>query len=108
MILIGSSANPELNKLVADKLGVPLANIVLSKFSNGETIVDIGASVRKKDVYVISTGCDPVNDNLMETLMICKACRTSDAGKITLIIHMRVKTEKQNLEDALLHHLWPK
>ena len=68
MILIGSNANPELNKLVSQKLGVKLAECVLGKFSNSETRVQIGVSVRKQDVYVISTGANPINDNLMEFL----------------------------------------
>jgi ribose-phosphate pyrophosphokinase len=86
MILIGSRANPNLNQLVSERLGVPLADCTLDQFSNGETKVIIGVSVRGQHVYVISTGCHPVNDHLMETLMICKACKMSNAQSITLIM----------------------
>lgn len=86
MILIGSTANPELNLLVSKGLGIQLTECKLGKFSNGETQVQIGVSVRGQDIYVISTGTAPINDNLMETLMICKACKTSNAKSITLIM----------------------
>jgi len=67
-------------------MGIPLSECTLGKFSNGETRVIIGVSVRGQPVYVISTGSDPINDNLMEALMICKACKTSNAHSITLIM----------------------
>lgn len=86
MILIGSTANIELNKLISKNLGIPLASCILDKFSNGETKVIVNVSVRGQDVYVISTGCAPINDNVMETLMICKACKSSNARSITLIM----------------------
>ena len=86
MILIGSSANWHLNNLVSEKLGIPLAKCVLGKFSNGETRVVIEVSIRGQDVYVISSGAAPINDNLMETLMICKACQSSNAKSITLVM----------------------
>lgn len=86
MILIGSSANLDLNILVSKKLGIALADCTLCQFSNSETKVTIGVSLRGQDVYVISTGSYPINDNLMETLMICKTCKTSNARSITLVM----------------------
>lgn len=86
MILIGSSANANLNQLVSERLGLPLNDCTLGKFSNGETKVIINVSVRGQDVYVISSGCAPINDNIMEALMICQACKISNAKNITLIM----------------------
>jgi ribose-phosphate pyrophosphokinase len=87
MILIGSNSTEfQLNNYVSTRLGIQLAPCTLEKFSNGETKVIIGVSVRGQDVYVLSTGYQPINDNLMETLMICKACRMSNASSITLIM----------------------
>lgn len=86
MILIGSSAHPELNVIVSKKSQIPLADCTVEKFSNGEIKVIVNVSVRGQDVYVVTTGCAPINDNLMETLIICKACKTSNAKSITLIM----------------------
>jgi ribose-phosphate pyrophosphokinase len=86
MILIGSSAHPELNQLVSDRLGVPLAPCKLGKFQNDETQVGVNVSVRGQNVYIITTGYAPINDNLMEALMIAKACKMSNAESITMIL----------------------
>jgi ribose-phosphate pyrophosphokinase len=84
-ILIGSRANPQLNELVSHKIGLPLAPCQLRQFPNTESQVIIDVSVRGKSVYVLTTGVAPVNDNLMEALMICKAVKTSNAKSVTLI-----------------------
>lgn len=86
MIVIGSSAHPELNQLVEKGLDIKLSPCKIGKFPNGESQVRIDVSVRGQNVYVISTGYHPINDNLIETLMICKACKLSNAKSITLIM----------------------
>lgn len=86
MILIGSSAHPELNQLVSDRLGVALAPCKLGKFKSDETQVGVNVSVRGQNVYIITTAFAPINDNLMEALMIAKACKMSNAESVTLII----------------------
>lgn len=84
-IFVGSS-HPELGKLVCDRLGVEPAPCTLKKFSNGETSVQIGVSVRDEDVYIIQSGSAHINDHIMELLILISACRGGSANKITAVI----------------------
>ncbi|ODV91406.1 hypothetical protein CANCADRAFT_123561 [Tortispora caseinolytica NRRL Y-17796] len=84
-VFIGSS-NPELGRLVCDRLGVEPAPCTLTKFSNGETSVSIGVSVRDEDTYVIQSGSSIVNDNIMELLILVSALRGGSAKRITAIL----------------------
>jgi ribose-phosphate pyrophosphokinase len=84
-IFVGSS-HPELGQLVCDRLGVEPAPCTLKKFSNGETSVQIGVSVRDEHVYIIQSGSPHINDHIMELLILISACRGGSANKITAVI----------------------
>ncbi|ORX80668.1 ribose-phosphate pyrophosphokinase 3 [Basidiobolus meristosporus CBS 931.73] len=84
-VLTGNS-HPELAGLVAKRLGIDLANVVVVKFSNQETSVTVGESVRDEDVFIIQSGCGEINDNLMELLIMINACKTASARRITAVI----------------------
>ncbi|CAB4256988.1 similar to Saccharomyces cerevisiae YKL181W PRS1 5-phospho-ribosyl-1(alpha)- pyrophosphate synthetase, synthesizes PRPP, which is required for nucleotide, histidine, and tryptophan biosynthesis [Maudiozyma barnettii] len=84
-VFVGNS-HPELGKLVCERLGIEPAPCSLKKFANGETSVQIGASVRDEDVYVIQSGSPTVNDHIMELLILVSACRGGSARKITAVI----------------------
>ncbi|AOW06288.1 phosphoribosyltransferase-like protein [Yarrowia lipolytica] len=84
--LLAGNSHPALFKLVSERLGVPLSNIGVFQFSNLETSVTIGESVRDEDVFVLQTGCGEVNDFLMELLIIIHACKTASARRITAVI----------------------
>lgn len=84
-VFVGSS-HPELGKLVCDRLGIDPAPCTLKKFSNGETSVQIGTSVRDEDVYIIQSGSPEINDHIMELLILISACRGGSASKITAVI----------------------
>lgn len=84
-VFVGSS-HPELGKLVCERLGVEPAPCTLKKFSNGETSVQIGVSVRDEDVYIIQSGSPQINDHIMELLILISACRGGSALKITAVI----------------------
>lgn len=84
-VFVGNS-HPELGKLVCGRLGVEPAPCTLRKFSNGETLVLIGTSVRDEDVYIIQSGLPTVNDHIMELLILILACKTGLALKITAVI----------------------
>lgn len=94
IVFISTNANQELAEAVSNELATyicaPLSKADIVYFSNGEINVKIRESVRGKDVYVISTGSGmenrSLNDHLMETLITCSACRTSDARSITVIL----------------------
>lgn len=84
-VFVGNS-HPELGAQVCERLGIEPAPCVLKKFANGETSVQIGASVRDEDVYVIQSGSPMVNDHIMELLILVSACRGGSAKKITAVI----------------------
>ncbi|KAG5459197.1 MAG: phosphoribosyltransferase-like protein, partial [Olpidium bornovanus] len=56
------------------------------KYSNQETSVTIGESVRDEDVFIVQSGCGEINDNLMELLIMINACKTASARRITAVI----------------------
>ena len=80
------NASPALAALVAKRLGIQLAKATVEKFSNQETSVKIGESVRDEDVFIIQSGCGEINDNLMELLIMINACKTASARRITAVI----------------------
>lgn len=71
---------------MCERLGVEPAPCSLTKFSNGETSVRIGVSVRDEDVYIIQSGSPQINDHIMELLILISACRGGSASKITAVI----------------------
>lgn len=86
--LIYGNSHPELAKLIAQRLCLNLAKVRAFEYTNKETAVAVGESVRDEDVYVIQTGCGEmrINDFLMETLLIISACKTASARRITAVI----------------------
>ncbi|KAE9395976.1 phosphoribosyl pyrophosphokinase [Gymnopus androsaceus JB14] len=84
-ILTGNS-HPELAQAVVERLNVPLVPCTVKKFSNGEINVKISESVRDEDVFIIQSGCQDANDNLMELLILISACKTASARRITAVI----------------------
>lgn len=84
-IFTGNS-HPELAKEIADIMGKPLGKATVTKFSDGEISVNIWESVRGVDVYIIQSTCNPVNDNLMELLIMIDAMKRASAGRINAII----------------------
>ncbi|KAF5318076.1 hypothetical protein D9619_012201 [Psilocybe cf. subviscida] len=80
------NSHPELAQAVAERLNVPLVPVTVKKFSNGEINVRISESVRDEDVFIIQSGCDDVNDNFMELLILISACKTASARRITAVI----------------------
>ena len=73
IIIIGGSSHPQLTEIICTSLGIPPANVLLTKFSVGETRVEINESVRGKDVYIIQSGGGKTNDHLMELLITISA-----------------------------------
>lgn len=77
---------PRLAKEIADNLGMSLGKIEIGKFSDGECSCHIGETVRGSDVFVVQSTSAPVNDNLMELLVIIDALKRASAGRITAVI----------------------
>ena len=80
------NANPELAREIAAYIGVPRGEAKTSRFSNGEIQVVIDESVRGADVFVVQPTCQPVNENLMELLILMDAFRRASARRITAVI----------------------
>ena len=85
-ILLSANSNPALSKEISDIMGQPLADVDVSRFSDGEISVNIGESVRGKDCFLIQSSCPPVNDNLMELLIMIDALKRASAGRINAVI----------------------
>lgn len=79
-------ANPHLAREIAHYLGTSLSELEVKNFADGETYVRIKESVRGHDVFVIQPTCKPVNENLMELLLIIDALKRSSANTITAVI----------------------
>lgn len=77
---------PQLAHDIADIIGVNVGDSKVSKFSNGETSVDINETVRGTDLFLVQTLCEPVNDNIMELLIMLDAFKRASAGRITAVI----------------------
>ncbi len=84
--LFAGSGCKEVAQNIADILGLPLSSATVSRFSDGEAQVSIEESVRGKNVFIIQSTCEPVNDNLMELLVMVDALRRASAGRITAVI----------------------
>jgi len=80
------NSNPELAKAVCRYLGVELGNSEVKTFADGEVSVTLNETVRGADVFLIQSTCKPVNDHLMELLVMIDACRRASAGRITAVI----------------------
>ncbi|MDR0272607.1 MAG: ribose-phosphate pyrophosphokinase [Clostridiales bacterium] len=84
--IFAASANKQLSQGVVKHLGLELGKADTSRFSDGEVKVVVNETVRGSDVFIIQSTCPPVNDHLMELLIMIDAMRRSSAGRITAII----------------------
>jgi ribose-phosphate pyrophosphokinase len=85
MVFAGRS-HPELASRIAEHLGVELGEIELETFANGETYCRYGESVRGADLFLVQTGCKPVDEYLMELLLMIQAAKLASAKRITAVI----------------------
>lgn len=84
--VIGGTSHPHLTQQICSVLGIPPADVLLSKFAVGETRVEVKESVRGKDVYIIQSGGGKVNDMLLELLITISACKTASANRVTAVV----------------------
>jgi ribose-phosphate pyrophosphokinase len=80
------NAHPELARSVCRYLDIPLGKAEVFKFANDNTFVRIQENIRQRDVFIIQPTCYPVNDNLMELLIMIDACKRASAGRITAVV----------------------
>ena len=86
LCLMTGNANPELAKKISEHVEVNLCEALVSRFKNGETQVMISESIRGKDIFIIQPTSQPVNDNLMELLIMADACKRASAHSITAVV----------------------
>lgn len=85
-VILSGNANRPLATKICEKLGKPLGRMEVRRFSDGEVFVEIGENVRGRDVFVIQSTCRPVNDTLMELLVIIDALKRASAKEINAVI----------------------
>ncbi len=86
LVLLSGTANPPLTSEISAALGIPLCDAVVDRFNDGEVRVRIRQTVRGADVFVIQPTCPPVNDALMELLIMIDAARRASARRIIAVI----------------------
>ena len=86
IILFSGSATPELAAAISKELKTPLANPNIIKFANGEICCGIETTVRGAHVFIIQSVCRPVNDNLMELLLMIDALKRASASQVTVVM----------------------
>jgi ribose-phosphate pyrophosphokinase len=86
MAIFSGNSNPGLVQKICNYLSLPLGGAEVRTFSDGEIQIEIHENVRLKDVFVVQSTCSPVNDNLVELLLMIDAFNRSSANKITAVI----------------------
>ncbi|TVY32433.1 Ribose-phosphate pyrophosphokinase [Lachnellula subtilissima] len=86
IVVLGGNSHPQLVHAVSEILGVPECNRILTKFSVGESRLEIQDSVRGKDVYIIQSGGGKVNDNFVDLCIMISACKTGSAKRVTAVL----------------------
>ncbi len=84
--VFSGNSNRELAENICKELGMPLGTCDVSQFSDGEINVNISETVRGKDVFIVQPTCSPVNDSLMETLILIDAVKRASAGRVNAVI----------------------
>ncbi len=85
LLLFAGRGHPELSEEIAENLQVPLAPVTLSSFSNGEMYCRYDDSIRGADVFVMQTHCEPINDRIIEQLIMIDAAKRASARRITAV-----------------------
>ena len=86
LAVLGGNANPELTKEICEKLKIKPTEVYVGRFSEGEIRVHIKENIRGKDVFIVQPTCTPVNENIMELLVIIDAVRRASADRITAVL----------------------
>ena len=86
VVIFTGNSNPALAQKICEHLNLPLGGAKVTTFSDGEIQIEIHENVRAKDVFVIQSTCSPVNDNLVELLLMIDAFKRSSARRITAVI----------------------
>ena len=86
LMVFSGRSHSDLAQRIAEQLGVELGEVELSTFANGETYCRYHESIRGADIFIVQTGCEPVDQNVMELLFMVQAARLASAKRITAVI----------------------
>jgi phosphoribosylpyrophosphate synthetase len=86
LTILSGRANPDLSREIAAYLGIGLGHIEVGNFPDGEISVKLNQNIRGCDVFLVQPTCPPVNENLVELLVLIDACRRASAARITAVM----------------------
>ncbi len=86
MRIFSGNGNLALTQAISDRVGVPMGDATIVKFSNENIFVKLNESVREKDVFIVQSFSSPLNDRIMELLIMIDACKRASAGRITAVL----------------------
>ena len=86
LMLFSGRSNPDLGLKIAEQLGIVLGDLELQTFSNEDIYVRYKENIRGSDIFLVQSTCPPVNDNLMELLIMIQAARLASARRITAVM----------------------
>ncbi len=86
LMLFSGRGNPELGRKIAQKLGIELGSVLVKTFADGEIYVKYEESIRGADVFIVQPTCRPVNENLVELLIMIQAAKLASAHRITAVV----------------------
>src|SRR5215204_3920377 len=86
LMLFSGRSHLDLAQKIGERLGVELGEVTIGSFANGETYCRFGESIRGADVFLVQTGCEPVDRNLMELLIMIQAAKLASAKRITAVV----------------------
>ena len=84
--IFAGNSSPLLAEQICEQIGIKLGEAEVRKFSDGEVAVSLFESVRGSDVFLVQSTCTPVNDSLMELLVMIDACKRASAGRVTAVV----------------------
>ncbi|MFH1014773.1 MAG: ribose-phosphate diphosphokinase, partial [Nitrospirota bacterium] len=84
--LLTGNSNRKLAGEVAEYLGIPVCDTLITTFSDGEIMVQINENIRGSDIFALQSTCTPVNNNIVELLLLIDALKRASAGRITAVI----------------------
>ena len=84
--LFSGTANPKLAEAIARQMGLELGHVTVERFPDGEIFVQYRDMLRTSDVFIIQPTCNPVNENIMELLIMLDAARRASAARVTVVI----------------------
>ncbi|MDM8525022.1 ribose-phosphate pyrophosphokinase [Desulfococcaceae bacterium HSG8] len=86
LIIFSGNSNPDLTEKICNYLNMPVGGVKVKRFSDGEIQIEVDENVRLKDVFVIQSTCSPVNENLVELLLMTDAFKRASASRITAVM----------------------